>query len=172
VRVTDAADSVCLARLAQFADPEGKHWVITAASVSRARERGIPAEQILGWLDDHLSHELPPIIKTAIYNWSSPPGVFLGELVMLQVNQPQAYEMVRDSPRFRQLLLGVIPPNWFIVRPEKRPELGRLLTELGFEAGGSWKQSAIPEQSKAADGSPGDDPGRKHRKRRRGGGRP
>jgi len=37
VRVTDAADSVCLARLAQFAAPEGKHWVITAASVGRAR---------------------------------------------------------------------------------------------------------------------------------------
>jgi hypothetical protein len=170
VRVTDAADSVCLARLAQFADPEGKHWVITAASVGRARERGIPAEQILGWLDDHLSHELPPIIKTAICNWSSPAGVFLGELVMLQVNQPQAYEMVRDSPRFQPLLLGAFPPNWFVVRPEKRPELERLLTELGFAVGASWKQSAIPERSKTGDGSPRDNPERKHRKRRRAGG--
>ncbi len=172
VRVTDAADSVCLARLAQFADPEGKHWVITAASVGRARERGIPAEQILGWLDDHLSHELPPIIKTAICNWSSPTAVFLGELVMLQVNQPQAYEMVRDSPRFQSLLLGAFPPNWFVVRPEKRPELERLLTELGFAVGASWKQSAIPERGKTGDGSPRDNPGRKHRKRRRAGGQP
>ncbi|HTU16949.1 MAG TPA: helicase-associated domain-containing protein [Gemmataceae bacterium] len=167
VRVTDAADSVCLARLAQFADPEGKHWVITAASVGRARERGIPAEQILGWLDDHLSHELPPITKTAICNWSSPAGVFLGELVMLQVNQPQAYEMVRDSPRFQPLLLGAFPPNWFVVRPEKRSELERRLTELGFAVGASWKPSAIVERSKTGDGSPRDNPKRKHRKRRR-----
>jgi hypothetical protein len=172
VRVTEAADSVCLARLAQFADPEGKHWVITAASVGRARERGIPAEQILGWLGDHLSHELPPIIKTAIGNWSSPAGVFLGELVMLQVHQLQAYEMVRDSPRFQPLLLGAFPPNWFVVRPEKRPELQRLLTELGFAVGASWKQSAIPGRGKTGDGSPRDNPERKRRKRRRAGGQP
>ncbi|HEY7159161.1 MAG TPA: helicase-associated domain-containing protein [Gemmataceae bacterium] len=167
MRVTDAADSVCLARLAQFADPAGKHWVITAASVGRARERGIPAEQILSWLDDHLSHELPPIIRTAICNWASPAGVFLGELVMLQVDQPQAYDMVRDSPRFQPLLLGAFPPNWFVVRPEKRPELERRLTELGFEIGASWKQSALPERSKTGDGSPRDNPERKRRKRRR-----
>lgn len=172
VRVTDAADSVCLARLAQFADSEGKHWVITAASVGRARERGIPAEQILGWINDHLSHELPPIIKTAICNWSSPSGVFLGELVMLQVNQPQAYEMVRDSPRFQPLLLGAFPPNWFVVRPERRPELERRLTELGFALGASWKQSALPELSKTGDSSRRDNPERKHRKRRRAGGQP
>jgi hypothetical protein len=167
VRVADAADSVCLARLAQFADPEGKHWVITAASVGRARERGIPTEQILGWLDDHLSDELPPILKTAIGNWSSPAGVFLGDLVMLQVDQPQAYEMVRDSPRFRPLLLGALPPDWFVVRPEKRLELERLLTELGFAVGAPWKPSAIPGRSKAGDGSSRDNPERKHRKRRR-----
>ena len=164
VRVTDAADSVCLARLAQFADPEGKHWVITAASVGRARERGIPAEQILGWLNDHLSHELPPIMKMAICNWSSPAGVFLGELVMLQVNQPQAYEMMRDSPRFRPLVLSAFPPDWFVVRPEKRQELERLLAELGFAVGTSWKPS--PERSTTGNGSPQDDPERKRRKGR------
>jgi Helicase conserved C-terminal domain len=166
VRVTDAADSVCLARLAQFADPEGKHWVITAASVGRARERGIPAEQIFGWLSDHLSHELPPILKTAICNWSSPAEAFVGELVMLQVDQPQAYEMVRDSPRFQPLLLSAFPPDWFVVRPEKRQELERLLTELGFAVGTSWKQSAIPERSKNGNGSPPDNPERKPRKGR------
>ncbi len=169
IRVTDAVDSVCLARLAQFADPEGKHWVVTADSVGRARERGIPAEQILGWLDDHLSQELPPILKTAICNWASPAAVFLGELMMLQVNQPQAYEMIRDSRHFQPLLLAAVPPNWFVVRPEKRPELERRLTELGFELAASWKQSALPQRSKTVDSSARDDRERKHRKRRRAG---
>lgn len=172
VQVTDAADSVCLARLGQFADPEGKSWGITAASVGRARAHGIPAEQILGWLEDHLSHELPPVIETAIRNWSNPAGVFLGELVMLQVGQPQAYEMIRDSPRFRPLLLGAIPPNWFVVRQDKRPELEQQLTELGFAVGASWKQSAIPEQNKTAESALRESPGRKSRKRRRAGGQP
>jgi len=172
VRVTDAVDSICLARLGQFADPEGKGWVITAASVGRARERGIPAEQILGWLEDHLRHELPPVIETAIRNWSNPAAVFLGELVMLQVGQPQAYEMIRDSPRFRPLLLGAVSPNWFVVRQDKRPEVERLLTELGFAVGASWKQSAVPERGMNVDGSPGESPGRRTRKRRRAGGQP
>jgi len=167
VRVTDAVDSVCLARLGQFADPEGKGWVITAASVGRAREHGIPADQILGWLADHLSNEIPPVMETAIRNWSSPAGVFLGELVMLQVSQPQAYTMMRDSPRFQPLLLGAIPPNWFVVRADKRPELERLLTELGFAVGASWKQGVAPERSKTADGSSRGSAGRKPRKRRR-----
>lgn len=168
VRVDDATDSVCLARLAQFADPEGKHWRITAASVGRAHERGIPAEQILGWLAEHLSHALPAIIETAIRNWSSPAGVFLGELVMLQINQPQAYAMVRDCLRFQSLLLGAVPPNWFVVRPEQRPELERRLSELGFAVGLSWKQSAALEPGKTVDGSAGESSGRKPRKRRRG----
>lgn len=170
VRVTDATDSVCLARLAQFADPEGKGWDITAASVGRARERGIPAEQILGWLEDHLSHELPPVIETAIRNWSSPAGVFLGELVMLQVGQPQAYAMIRDSPRFWPLLQGAFPPSWFVVRQDKRPEVERLLTELGFAVGASWRQSAVSEQSKTVDGPPRENPRRKPRKHQRAGG--
>jgi hypothetical protein len=168
VRVTEAADAVCLARLAQFAEPEGDHWVITSASVGRARERGIPAEQVLGWLKDHLSQELPPIIETAIRNWSSPAGVFLGELVMLQVHQPQAYEMIRDSPRFQPLLLGAFPSSWFVVRPDQRLELERRLTELGFVVGASWKQPAALPRSQTVDGPPGDGAGRKRRKRRRG----
>jgi hypothetical protein len=165
--VTDAADSVCLARLGQFADPAGKGWVITAASVGRARECGIPAEQILGWLEDHLSHELPPVIETAIRNWSGPAGVFLGELVMLQVGQPQACAMMQDSPRFRSLLQDFFPPNWFVVRQDKRPELERLLTELGFVVGASWKPSAVPDRSNTVDSPPRESSGRKPRKRRR-----
>jgi hypothetical protein len=168
VRVTDAADSVCLARLAQFANQEGEGWVITAASVGRAREHGIPAEQILGWLADHLSDELPPVIETAIRNWSSPAGVFLGELVMLEVRQPQAYTMLRDNPRFQPLLLGAIPPNWFVVRADKRLELERALTELGFAVGTTWKQTAVSEGRTAVDSPPrGCPPGRRPRTRRR-----
>jgi len=83
--------------------------------------------------------------------------------VMLQVNQPQAFAMIQESARFRPLLLGAIPPSWFIVRPDKRPELERLLTELGFALGASWKPVA-PERGAAAERPTR---GRKPGKRRR-----
>ena len=163
VRITDQADSVCLARLSQFADPAGEDWLLTAASVARAHERGIAAEQILDWLRDHLSAGLPAIIETAIRNWSHPAAVFLGELVMLQINQAQAYDTIRNSPRFQPLLLGAVPPHWFIVRKDKQEDLQRLLTELGFAVGAAWKQAAAG--GRGDDGSPSRKPGRKPRKR-------
>jgi hypothetical protein len=145
VSVLAGADSVALARLGQFADPDGKGWKITAASVRRARERGIPTAQVLGWLHDHLAGALPPIVETAVRNWSSPGSVFVGDLLMLQVPQAQACAMILSSPRFQPFLLGHVPPNWFILRPEKRAELEGLLADLGFAVGASYQLAAPPE---------------------------
>jgi hypothetical protein len=167
VRVSEGADSVTLARLGQFADPDGKAWRITAASIGRARDRGIPAEQVLGWLHDHLTGALPPVVETAIRNWSRPAEVFLGSLVMLQVRQPQACAMILTSRQFQPLLLGHVAPDWFIVRPEKRAELEQLLAELGFTVGGAYQLAAGPAADAAGDAGPPARPGRRARKSRK-----
>lgn len=139
VTVPREADSVTLARLSQFADPAEQNWRITAASVRRARERGIPAEQILSWLGEHLIDELPAIMETAIGNWSSPARAFLGNLVMLQIVQPQAIAAILASERLNGFLLDHVPPHWFIVQPEHRVELEQALTELGFSMNKSYQ---------------------------------
>jgi hypothetical protein len=144
LRVPDTADSVSLARLSQFAVPVGDAWQITAGSVRAARDRGITPEQILGWLRDHLANELPTIIETAIRNWASSPSVFFGHLLMLQVTQPQACAMILTNRRFRPLLLGHLPPDWFVVRADKQPEMEALLAELGFSVGGVSKLAELP----------------------------
>jgi hypothetical protein len=143
VSVLEGVDAVTLARLSQFADRDGSKWKISAASVRRANDRGILAEQILGWLHDHLAYFLPPIVETAIRNWSSPAHVFLGDLLLLQVPQAQACTMILSSRQFRPFLLGQVPPNGFIVRPEKRAELEHLLSELGFVVGGAYQMAAL-----------------------------
>lgn len=131
-------DSVTPARLGQFADPGDPDWQISSASVRRARDRGIPAEQILGWLAEHLTDELPPVLETAIRNWSSPACVFLGNLLMLRIAQPQACAAVLASQRLRPVLLEHVPPNWFIIREERRTELEQLLTEIGYSIDDSY----------------------------------
>jgi hypothetical protein len=55
--------------------------------------------------------------------------------------------MIRGSARFQPLLLGYVPPNWFLVRPGERGELERLLAELGFVPGGSYRLAAPPAQT-------------------------
>jgi hypothetical protein len=134
VRFIEETDAVVLARLAQFADPRASGWQITAASVRRARERGIPVDQILGWLEEHLVNEIPPLVETMIRNWASyATRVFLGPLWIFQVQTSQASAAVLTSRQFRPFLVAHIPPDWFIVHAPKLDELERLLAETGFE---------------------------------------
>lgn len=172
VNVTGNADAVALTRLRQFAEPCPREWRITADSIRRARDRGISAEQVLGWLQDHVVNELPPLLETAIRNWSSPARVFLGQLLMLQVTQPQACAMIRDSRRFRPFLVGHVPPDWFLVNPDKRKELEQLLKELGFSAGGSYQLTEGMKDDREEVGPRKADAGRPSRKDRQVGGDP
>ncbi len=70
VRTVGEVDAVALARLHQVADPVDGDWQITAGSVGRARARGIPADQILGWLGDHAADGIPALVTTAVQNWA------------------------------------------------------------------------------------------------------
>jgi hypothetical protein len=126
------ADALTLARLSQFAEQDAAGWIITADSVRRARDRNMPVGLVMYWLTEEHTGEVPALVETAIHNWYRPASVFLGEVVLLQVPQPEAAAMIRESPRFQPLLLGHVPPNWFLVRPERRETLERLLEELGF----------------------------------------
>lgn len=142
VHTGKGADVVALARLSQFADPGSGGWQITATSVRRARARGIPVEQILNWLDAHQRSESPPLVEMAIRNWAGRAVVFTGPLLMMQVPQPQACAAIRTSERFRPLLVDTLPPDWFIIHPEKRGEVVQLLQDLGFTVGASFFPSA------------------------------
>ena len=173
VRVSKGAEAVALARLSQFADPVSGGWQITAASVRRARERGIPVEQILNWIDAHQRKESPPLVEMAIRNWASRAVIFTGPLVMMQVPQPQAYEAIRSSERFRPLVVDYLPPQWFIIHPEKHGEVVQLLQDLGFTFAASFFPSAegmrqagnAPAEAEGC--SPGQRQGRKQKKRPR-----
>lgn len=121
------------ARLQRFAEPADGHWRITAGSVRAARELGITADQILAWLAAHVRHEVPPVLATAIRNWAGGRGrVFLGRVVLLQVNDANASEALRRSERVRPFLKGTLAPGAFVISEEGRQEASELLRDLGF----------------------------------------
>ena len=91
------------------------------------------ADQILDWLGAHSSHEVPPILATAIRNWAGRRGgAFLGEVVLLQVDDPKAFDALGRSERLRPFVKGTLAPGCFVVAAEARKEAARLLRDLGF----------------------------------------
>ncbi len=124
---------VARARLQRFARAEGGAWRITADSVRAARERGVTAETVLAWLGSHARSGVPPILVRAIRNWAGKGGkVFLGDLVVLQVDDPQTFEALERSDRLRPFLRGTLAPGCLVVSAEGREEVARILNELGF----------------------------------------
>jgi hypothetical protein len=72
-------------------------------------------------------------LATAIRNWAGRRGgAFLGEVVLLQVNDPKAFDALRRSERLRPFVKGTLAPGCFVVAAEMRKEAGRLLRDLGF----------------------------------------
>ena len=139
VHMEGRANAVALARLSQFADADGTGWRISAASVARAREHGISAEVMLGWLRAQALGAVPALVELMVRNWAGGGRVFFGPLLMLQVPDQQAYVTIAGHPRFQSLLLERLPPNWLIVRSEMRAEFESLLKELGFSLDGNLK---------------------------------
>jgi hypothetical protein len=131
VAVQPQANALAQARLTQFAEADEVGWRITAASVRRAFDRGTSLEQIRGWLKAHVVPPMPLLIAVALQNWVRPSPAFLGDVLLLQVPREHAVAVLA-SQRFEPLVLGHVPPDTFVVRAEKRAELKRLLTELGF----------------------------------------
>jgi hypothetical protein len=132
------------ARLRRFAEPSAGKWRITAESVWAAKERGVSADQVLGWLTAHLSHEVPPVLATAIRNWGGGRGrAFLDGVVLLQVNDPKAFEALRRSERLRPFLKGALAPGCLVVTEEGRKEVTKLLRDLGFSLDAECKLASL-----------------------------
>jgi hypothetical protein len=58
--------------------------------------------------------------------------VFLGNVVLLQVSEPNAFDALQRSDRLRPLLQGTLAPDCFVVSADRRKEVAKLLGELGF----------------------------------------
>jgi hypothetical protein len=134
------------ARLRRFAEPLDGRWRITAESVRAARELGVSSDQIFGWLTAHMSHEVPPVLATAIGNWAGGRcKAFLDGVVLLQVSDPKVFESLRRSERLRPFLKGALAPGCFVVTEGGRKEATKLLRDLGFSLDSECKLASLDD---------------------------
>lgn len=114
------------ARLRRFASFSDGSWRITPESIRAARDLGIPADQVLAWLGAHLGHEVPPVLASAIRNWAGGrEKVFFGDVVLIQVSDPKAFEALRRSARLQPFLKGVLAPGCLVVAANMRKDAGK-----------------------------------------------
>ncbi len=123
-------------------------------SPSGARTSGMTADQILGWLDGHLTAEVPALLEVAVRNWTGRQSIKLSQVQLLRIVQPQAKEALLHSATFRPFLGGHIPPDWFVVRDEHLSEVRGLLERLGFTIGDSLDPPPLEGLESPAKDSP------------------
>ena len=145
-------DSISQTRLAYLAAPIKGKWQMTEKSVANARQLGLTADQMIAWLHDHLSNDLPAVLEMAIRNWTGRASAFTGNVQLLQITRPQARDAILQSTVFKPLLDGHIPPDWFIVRHDKAAELKRLLTQLGFSLNDAYRLASTDAPPKTRKG--------------------
>ena len=150
----DGRTSISQLRLARIADRTTTGWQITAQSVGRARLGGMTAEQILGWLVDHVKGEVPSLLEVGVSNWTSRQGVQLRQVHMLRIMQPDAQQALLHSATFRPHLAGHIPPEWFLIHDDHLSEVRRLLETLGFAIEESMDAPLVGAIQNPAKGSP------------------
>jgi len=142
---TETANSVWLARCAELADQTPTGWEITQKSIKRARTKGIATDQVLSWLQAHLTHEVPPLLEMAVRNWNGRVQSFCGKVSAMQITRPQAQKAILHSPLFEPLLAGYIPPGWFLIRDGKLAEAKRLLKRFGITPTDAHQTNTLKE---------------------------
>ena len=132
-------DSVSRVRLSLFAEQTDEGWQITRESIQHALRQKLGVTQILEWLQTHLTHAIPPLLKTAIRNWSTPESVYLGKVHVLQVPQTETCAALLASPTFMRLMAEHIPPRWFLIEDPQWAKVKKLLLQLGFAFDDTWQ---------------------------------
>ncbi len=122
-----------VARFAEWegTDRSGYRFRLTAASLRRAAEQGIPAEQVLALLKQH-TRALPPTIVQAIRRWEA-EGVqaAIKPMTVLQVRDPAILQALRQS-RAARFLGPVLGPAAVAVRRDAAPLVLAVLAEMGY----------------------------------------
>jgi hypothetical protein len=88
------------------------------------------AEQIPGWLADHVKGDVPSLLEVVVRNWTSRQGVQLCQAQMLRIIQQDAQQALLHSSTFRPHLAAHIPSAWCLIQDDHASEVETLGSEI------------------------------------------
>jgi len=116
------------------ADAQGHHYLLSPASLQRARKQGLRVEHLVALLQKHSVTPVPPVLVRALQNWEA-HGVQarIEGVILLRVSHPDVMAAIRRTPAARHLA-EVLSPTLAIVRRGQVERLRRALAEAGYLA--------------------------------------
>ena len=107
-------------------------YQVTAQSLSRAKEQGLKAEQLLSLLVKYTNGAVPPALVKALKQWDAHgTEARVEKLLVLRVNSPEILEEMRKS-KASKFLGEILSPTAVIVKSGAESKVLAALAELGL----------------------------------------
>lgn len=140
-----------LSRFCEWDEPKGgqHRYRVTPASLTRAREQGLTAEQLLALLVKHADAGIPPSLVEALKRWDRHGTEARAETqVVLKVGKPEILDELRRSKASRYLgqALG---PTAIIIKQGAQGRVIAALAEMGILASDESAPTISPEEDAA-----------------------
>ena len=125
-----------VSRFCEWDEPKADEYLyfVTAASLTRSKEQGLKAEQLLALLAKHSSAGVPPSLVKALKRWEiNGTEARMQSQIVLRVSKPEALEEMRKSKaaRFMGESLG---PTTVVIKEGAQSKVLAALAELGLLA--------------------------------------
>jgi hypothetical protein len=112
----------------------GYRYHITPASLAKAQEQGLQANQLVALLRRHTATKLPPNLIQALERWEQEGAqARLESVLVLRVKQPEILQALRSS-RAARFLGDPLGPTSVVVKPGAWNNVVGALAEMGYLA--------------------------------------
>ncbi|MEW5828280.1 MAG: helicase-associated domain-containing protein [Chloroflexota bacterium] len=125
-----------VARFGEWLDPKKDDYVylLTPASLTRARQQGLKVEHLLALLNKSTGGGIPPSLVKALKRWEvNGTEARVQETVVLRVSRPEVLDELRRSKAGR-FLGEPLGPTAVIVKPGAQSKVMAALAEMGLLA--------------------------------------
>ena len=108
-------------------------WRLTTASVARSVKAGTPLRALFRWLEERLTHPLPPLLGVALRAWAGEAAnVEIETVTVLRCRQPAVLEAIRHSKKLQPYIRGTLAPDVLLVDTQSVKALQEHLAWAGL----------------------------------------
>jgi len=125
-----------VSRFCEWEEPKEDvyRYRVTTNSLTKAKEQGLKAEQLLALLIKHTNNKVPPALVKALKRWEvNGTEARVETQVILRLSKPEVLEEMRKS-KAAKYLGDVLSPTTVIVKSGAIQKVMEALTELGLLA--------------------------------------